>query len=203
MPHTFVTGANSFVAAHVLQELIANGHTVTGAVRRASAGEAVLKEHPEWQDKLDFVVVEDYATPGAFDAIFQSHHFDHIIHTAAPLFDNPAVTDYDRDFLRLSVEGNTELLKSAKAYASKLQSIAVTGSINAITTGSPDDNKAREYTNESWNFITRNEARASDGYIRYCSSKKEAELAIWDFVKTEKPEFTVSWSPYLGHTLCL
>jgi hypothetical protein len=73
-----------------------------------------------------------------------------------------------------------------------LKSIAITGSINAITTGAPDDNAAREYTNDSWNNITQEYARESkSGFIMYCSSKKEAELAIWDFVKVEKPHFSV------------
>jgi nucleoside-diphosphate-sugar epimerase len=29
-------------------------------------------------------------------------------------------------------------------------------------------------------------------FISYCSSKKEAELAVWEFVKTEKPSFAVT-----------
>jgi nucleoside-diphosphate-sugar epimerase len=67
----------------------------------------------------------------------------------------------------------------------------MTGSINSITTG--DDLPARSLTNESWNTITKDYAReASNPYISYCSSKKEAELAVWSFVKTEKPDFTVT-----------
>ena|ERR1700761_9764317 len=105
MPHTLVTGANSFVAAHVIKTLVDAGHTVTGSVRRASAGEAVLEEHPEWAGKLDFVEIQDYAETGIWDAVFQSKDFDYIVHVAAPLLDNPANTDYDRDYLRPSVEG--------------------------------------------------------------------------------------------------
>ena len=104
MPHTLVTGANSFVAAHVINTLIAEGHTVTGSVRRESAGESVLAEHPEWKGKLDFVKIEDYAADGIWDAVFKSKPIDHIVHVAAPLLDNPANTDYDRDFLKQSVD---------------------------------------------------------------------------------------------------
>jgi nucleoside-diphosphate-sugar epimerase len=67
----------------------------------------------------------------------------------------------------------------------------MTGSINAITTG--DDLPARTLTNESWNTISTDYAReASNAYISYCSSKKEAELAVWSFVKNDKPNFTVT-----------
>jgi nucleoside-diphosphate-sugar epimerase len=192
MPHTLVTGANGFVAAHVIAELISNGHTVTGAVRRASAGEDLLAEFPQWKDNLDFVVIDDYANEAALDKLFQEHKFDYIVHTAAPMPSAEAVTDYDKYFLRPAIDGNTTLLKSAKAYAKDLKSIAITGSVNAITMGNPEDNKARSYTNEMWNDITPEFARESNSaFVMYCSSKKEAELAIWDFVKKEKPDFTV------------
>ena len=193
MPHTLVTGANSFVAAHVINELISEGHTVTGTVRRLSAGEAVLKEHLEWQGKLDFVTVDDYAKDGVFDSIFQNQQFDHIVHVAAPMVGKPELNDYERDFYRPSVEGNLSLLRSAKAHAPTLKSIAVTGSINANTMGSAEENRTKKYTNESWNELTREYAQeAGNGYVSYCASKKAAEEAIWDFVKNEKPDFAVS-----------
>lgn len=191
MPHTLVTGANSFLAAHIIGELISSGHTVTGSVRRVSAGDDLLAEHPEWKGKLDFVVVEDYAKEDAFDAIFQAKEYDHIVHTAAPM-PGSATADFDMDFLRPGVDGNLSLLKGAKAHAPTLKSIAISGSINSITTGAVEDNQAREYTNESWSAITPEFAREDKSpYIMYCSSKKEAELAIWEFVKTEKPDFSV------------
>lgn len=192
MPHTLVTGANGFVAAHVIGELIASGHTVTGAVRRAEAGEALLAEFPQWSDKLDFVVIDDYANEAVLDKVFQEHNFDYIVHTAAPMPSAEAVKDYDKNFLRPAIEGNTALLKSAKAHAKNLKSIAITGSVNAITMGNPEDNRARAYTNEMWNDISPEFARDSNSaFVMYCSSKKEAEQAIWDFVKKEKPDFTV------------
>lgn len=110
-----------------------------------------------------------------------------------PLLDNPANTDYDRDFLKPSVEGNLALLRSAKLHSPTLQSIAVTGSINASTTGSPAELLSGPLTNDSWLPITPAQAReANNPYISYCSGKKEGELAIWDFVKTEDPHFAVT-----------
>jgi UDP-glucose 4-epimerase len=78
MPHTLVTGANSFVAAHVIDTLIAAGHTVTGSVRRSSAGEEVLAWHPEWKGKFNYVLVYDYAKPNTWDEIFKSQAFDYV-----------------------------------------------------------------------------------------------------------------------------
>jgi nucleoside-diphosphate-sugar epimerase len=69
----------------------------------------------------------------------------------------------------------------------------VTGSINACTTGSPEELSQGPLTSSTWLPITPDEARAKQNpYISYCSGKKEAELAIWDFVKTQSPKFTVT-----------
>ena len=69
----------------------------------------------------------------------------------------------------------------------------MTGSINASTTGSKEELLAGPLTNETWLPISREEARAANNnYISYCSAKKEGELAIWDFVKTASPKFTVT-----------
>jgi len=61
-----------------------------------------------------------------------------------------------------------------------------------------------------WNEITPEFARTyttyRPGYVRYCSSKKETELAIWEFVRSEKPGFSVSFTRSVhvnGHILSL
>jgi nucleoside-diphosphate-sugar epimerase len=104
MVHTLVTGANSFVGAHVVKTLLNAGHRVTGTVRRQAAGDTIMAAHPEWAG-LTLIVIEDYTVQASWDNLFASLKFDHIIHVAAPLLDNAANTDYDRDFLRPSVEG--------------------------------------------------------------------------------------------------
>jgi nucleoside-diphosphate-sugar epimerase len=93
---------------------------------------------------------------------------------------------------KLTSNSNLALLRSAHRNAPTLKSVAVTGSVNALTTGMPDELK-EPLTNESWLAITQEQARAANNaYISYCSAKKEGELAIWDFVKTEKPVFTIT-----------
>ena len=105
MPTTLLTGANGFVAAHLLDRLIAAGHTVVGSVRSPSKGEQILATHPEYADKLSFVVVTDYAAEGTWDEAFQKHDFDYVVHSAAPLLDDPQNTDFDEHYLRPSVSG--------------------------------------------------------------------------------------------------
>jgi nucleoside-diphosphate-sugar epimerase len=112
---------------------------------------------------------------------------------AAPLLDDPNLSDFDRDFLIPSVQANRSILQAAVKDLPSLKSIAITGSVNSMTTGSPDELKATAFTDATWSDITPDMARkAQNPYISYCSSKKEAELAAWEFVKTEKPNFGVT-----------
>jgi nucleoside-diphosphate-sugar epimerase len=62
-----------------------------------------------------------------------------------------------------------------------------------MTTGSPEELLAGPITNDTWLPISQEQARAmNNAYISYCSGKKEGELAIWDFIKTNNPSFTVT-----------
>lgn len=105
MSHTLVTGANSFVAAHIIQALIAENHLVTGAVRRAAAGNALLKEHPEWKGELDIVEIEDYGSQGSWDSLFKRKEFDYIVHVASPMVGGSATGLSYEDWLKPSVDG--------------------------------------------------------------------------------------------------
>lgn len=80
MPSTLVTGANSFVAAHVIRVLINDGHKVTGTVRRAAIGDEIFAAHSEWKERLDIVVVEDLANEKSWDDVFSGKDFDHVSH---------------------------------------------------------------------------------------------------------------------------
>ena len=105
MPHTLVTGANSFVAAFIIQSLISEGHQVIGTVRRLKSGDEILKEHPEWSGSIDFVEINDYTNQDNWDALFKSRDIDYIVHVASPIFSNPETIDYDRDYLKPGVDG--------------------------------------------------------------------------------------------------
>ncbi|KAK0123936.1 hypothetical protein ONS95_008926 [Cadophora gregata] len=191
MPNTLVTGANGFVAAHVIDQLIAAGHQVTGSVRSVAKGEQILATHPEYAVKLTFTVVSDYAKAGVWDEAIKGGNFDYVVHTAAPLLDDPGNTDFKRDFLVPSVNGAVELLKSASKYGKDIKAIAVTGSVNAMTTGM--DIAARSFNSSEWLPVSIDDAIAANHpYISYCVAKAESEKAIWKYVEENNPFYTVS-----------
>jgi hypothetical protein len=88
------------VASHIIDQLIAQGHAVTGSIRSASKGEQILATHPEWAPHLNFVILSDYTVAGTWDAAFRDNDFDYVAHTAPPLLDNPKNTDSESDFLK-------------------------------------------------------------------------------------------------------
>jgi len=85
---------------------------------------------------------------------------------------------------------NVQLLKSVQKYGKTVKSIAVTGSINALTDGS--DIATRTMDSSQWLPLSIADAiKAQHPYYSYCVGKAEGEKAIWKFVKEEKPTFTV------------
>jgi len=82
-------------------------------------------------------------------------------------------------------------LKSASKYGKNVKAIAVTGSINAITTGA--DVGTRDYNSSEWLPLSIDDAiKAQNAYYSYCVGKAEAEKAIWKYVQEEKPHYSVS-----------
>lgn len=64
-----VTGANGYIASHIVDQLLQLGYKVRGTVRTEAKGKW-LKEYADLkygQDKLELVIVPDMGTKGAFD----------------------------------------------------------------------------------------------------------------------------------------
>jgi hypothetical protein len=57
---------------------------------------------------------------------------------------------------------NTEILKSAQKYGKNVKAIAITGSINAMTTG--EDVKTRVFTSDSWLPVRPNNSPTENLY---------------------------------------
>jgi nucleoside-diphosphate-sugar epimerase len=135
----FLTGANGFVASHILADLIevrnplklANimihcltisvqlRYQITASVRSESKAQEILHLHPQWKGKVTFVFVKDIASPSAFRNVFMQEKigFDYIIHTASPV--NFSATDLQKDLIDPAIQG----------YVSKLQFSAHAGDL--------------------------------------------------------------------------
>jgi nucleoside-diphosphate-sugar epimerase len=70
MTRVLLTGGSGFIAAHVLEVLLARGHSVVTTVRSQTKADAIRRAHPEIaNDRLSFAIVEDIAQPNGMTVL--------------------------------------------------------------------------------------------------------------------------------------
>ncbi|KAG7700948.1 hypothetical protein KL912_004572 [Ogataea haglerorum] len=184
-----VSGANGFIATHIVDNLLEAGYPVIGTVRSATKAEPLvrdfLKKYPA--AKLSIEVVEDITAEGAFDGVLQNHHdVKYVLHTASPAtlgLDKPLKEAY----LDPALAGTLSILKSIKTHAPQVTNVVITSSFAAIYGFNKD---YVTYTNEHWSPLEWEQV--NNEVLAYCASKKYAEKAAWEFVEQEKPNFKLS-----------
>lgn len=102
------------------------------------------------------------------------------------------VEDNERDLLLPAIRGTTGILEATAKYNQNVKRIVITSSFAAIVDLSQGLRPGYTYTEKDWNPVTYEEAKVADGSAAYCASKTFAERAAFDFVKENKPLFTVS-----------
>jgi len=185
-----LTGCNGFVGSHILDQLLAKGISVRGVVRSQAKAQQVLSDFPTHGKQLDFGIVPDISAPGAFEEVVKSEPpFDTVIHTASP-FLYRAIKD-NTEFFNPAIKGTTEIMKSIKAHAPSVKRVVLTSSCAAVVDffADPYASPKKIYTEEDWNPTTMEKALGGTANNAYQGSKKFAEMAGWDFIKNEKPDF--------------
>lgn len=142
----FLTGASGFVGSAVVRALVANGHTVTGLVRRA--------------DSVPFVeglgataALGNLDTPSALADLANAH--DAVVHTA-----------FTHDFTRFGescAADHRVILAMGEALAHSNRPLIVTsgmGILGAATDGSPRDERARPHATGSLHARSATEVAA-------------------------------------------
>ncbi|RDW61966.1 hypothetical protein BP6252_11399 [Coleophoma cylindrospora] len=191
MTRILLTGGSGFLAAHILELLLKEGHSVVTTVRSQSKADKIKETFPSYtKEHLDFAIVEDVAKPDAFDSVVVSNPpFEAVIHTASPF--HFAATNIQKELLDPAVVGTTSILKAVKASAPAVKRVVITSSFAALANVAKGDWPEHTYTEEDWNPMTVEEALANV-YMGYAGSKAFAEKAAWDFIKTESPSFSLA-----------
>jgi nucleoside-diphosphate-sugar epimerase len=168
-----LTGANGFIGAHILEQLLAKGISVRAAVRSQEKANAVAEDHSSAGSLLDFAIVPDITTSGAFDNAFTSEQeFDTVIHTASPFLYR--VIKDNSEFINPAVKGTTELLKAVKRFAPSVKRVVITSSFAAV---SDFTTSGKIWTGDDWSPITLEKALTGESSDGYRGSKKFAEKA--------------------------
>ncbi|EFQ34801.1 NAD dependent epimerase/dehydratase [Colletotrichum graminicola] len=188
-----VTGANGFIAQHILGQFLAAGHSVRAVVRSESSASKVRKTFSSYlaSSQLDIALVPDITAPGAFDAALASDPpFETVLHTASP-FDFRKGNS-SADFLGPAIRGTTEILHGVRRAAPAVKRVVVTSSMAAMIDISrpPVSDPPKIYGDRDWFEVSERDAETSENpHLPYVASKALAEKAAWAFVEEEKPAF--------------
>lgn len=186
-----VTGANGYIASHVIKEFLARGFRVRGTVRDLYKTGWVIEDLFSEEASLGnfaLVQVPDLGTEGAFDDAIKG--VSAIIHVAtiSTLDPNP------HNVIPKDTIGMKTLLQAASLEAS-VRRFVFTSSF--VTAAMPIPGVEVRVGPETWNDAAVDLAWAPPPYeevrgmIVYFASKMEAEKTMWDFV-SKKPRALTS-----------
>ncbi|EDQ85938.1 uncharacterized protein MONBRDRAFT_28677 [Monosiga brevicollis MX1] len=179
-----VTGASGYIAGHLVQQLLAKGHTVRGTVRSLAKTDAVgyLQQLPGATERLELIEA-DLLQPGSFDAAAQDCEI--VYHTASPFFRQ---VDKPDDLIVPAVQGTRNVL-SACAKAPSVKRVVVTSSFAAVLFGHDMEKDPSPFTEADWNQVST--AEHPEPMHWYRASKIQAERAAWAFVENPDVQFDV------------
>ena len=178
-----VTGASGFIAAHIVRELLLEGYSVRGTVRKSPKNYPFLLSLPGAAERLELVEA-DLLGEGAYDKAVAGCEV--VMHTASPYVIN--VKNPQTDLVDPAVNGTETVLDSCVKSGS-VKRVIFTSSIAAIT-DEPDSRKV--FTEKDWNTMSSLDRNP------YHYSKTLAERAAWDFIMRKRPNFDlVAINPFM------
>lgn len=102
-----VTGASGFIAAHIVQQLLAKGYSVRGTVRKSPKNYPFLTGLPGAAERLELFEA-DLLSEGSYDLAVAGCNY--VMHTASPYVIN--VKNPQRDLVDPAVDGTESVLES-------------------------------------------------------------------------------------------
>lgn len=186
-PIVLVTGATGFLAAHVIDALLASSQNfrIRGTIRNMGKKELLLARFGSNASRIEVVQVNATEKDDLSEAV---KGVTYIAHVASPY--QLSVEDVERDLLQPAVEGTLNILRYAKKEPT-VKKVAITSSFASVVdfpNGGPN-RPGFVYTKNDWNPLNREDAK---GAVAYAVSKKLADKAAWNFLKEEKPSFKIS-----------
>ncbi|TRX92654.1 hypothetical protein FHL15_006328 [Xylaria flabelliformis] len=188
MPKVLLTGGSGFIATHILELLLKNGHEVVTTVRTEEKAKIIRDAHPG--AKLSVVIVPDIAQPNAFDEVVQTPGLEYVQHTASPF--HFKFKDPKTEILDPAIKGTTSILEAIKKYAPGVKRVVITSSFAAILSADKLGDASKTWSEADWNPNTYEDGITGPPGTTYRVSKTLAEKAAWDFKEKEKPNFDIA-----------
>ncbi|TFY78626.1 hypothetical protein EWM64_g5382 [Hericium alpestre] len=199
-----VTGANGFLASHIVDQLLDAGHRVRGSVRSGKE-DGLRSAYASYGEKFEVVVIDDIATSDlepAFQgvravihsatAIPQSTNAEHTLEVGAYYYIlMKAFHSLKRQLNQTAIDGTRHILRAARA--ANVRNVVVTSSLAALFVNNmKDDQKDATVDENSWNPLTMEDALQPgvDPVVAYGVSKKLSEQVVWQFAN-DNPDIDV------------
>ncbi|KFH46759.1 putative NADPH-dependent methylglyoxal reductase-like protein [Hapsidospora chrysogenum ATCC 11550] len=186
MTKVLLTGGSGFIAAHCLEQLLAQGHNVVTTVRSEDKAQKIRDTYKDQASRLEVVIVPDIAKEDAFDEVVKTPGLEVVLHTASPFHFN--WTDPEKELINPAVVGTTGILRAIQHSAPSVRRVVVTSSFASILDESKLTDPNHTFTEASWNPSTRADIHRSKP-TAYRVSKTLAEQSAWAFVRDQKPGF--------------
>ncbi|EXJ79557.1 hypothetical protein A1O3_07836 [Capronia epimyces CBS 606.96] len=185
-----VTGANGYIASHVVDVLLDQGYKVRGTVR---APKPWLNRHFDAKygaGKFETAILSDLEDEAGFDHAVKG--VSGVIHVASDVSFNS-----DPDLVIPKVVAGTVNVLKAAAKEPRVKSVVLTSSSNAVVTQGVSKN-GLVIDQSTWNDTVVQAAYSKDTpaqiqpLVVYAASKTEGERAFWKWVADNKPRFTTN-----------
>jgi dihydroflavonol-4-reductase len=167
-----VSGASGFVAIHTIIQLLEQGYNVRGTIRslaKESEVRETIAKYVQANDRLEIVPADLEQDAGWEEAM---KGVDYVLHVASPF---PLYEPTHEDELIIpAVKGTLRVLRAA--HKAKVKRVVQVSSNAAISSGHNGEN--RTFTEDDWTML--------DKVGAYPKSKTLAELAAWDFIRSEE-----------------
>ncbi|KAI1448582.1 NAD(P)-binding protein [Annulohypoxylon stygium] len=184
-----VTGANGFIAGHIVDQILQHGYRVRGTVRDVSRDQWLTGHFEEkyGPGKFELVEVSDMLADGVFDKVLKG--VSGLVHVATPVLKSP-----DPNAIIPSVVAIMTRLLEAAAKGPGIKRVVLTSSSAACA--SLDGTQVFAINSEMWNEASVEAAYAPPPYegpqrigAVYAASKTRQEQAAWNWVREHKPSF--------------
>ena len=179
MEKVLVTGATGFIGLHCIKQLLDRGYSVNGTLRSQDRQAEVLdslERNNTPTRHLSLFEVDLNRDSGWNSAIRDCNY---VLHVASPF----VLTDEDEDFfVKPAVEGVQRALKFSKKH--NVKKVILTSSFAAIHETLND--RQESFDEEDWSNPNK------PGISFYAKSKTMAELAAWEFMEMENPDFSLT-----------
>ena len=179
MEKVLVTGATGFIGLHCIKQLLDRGYSVNGTLRsqdrQAEVVDSLERNNTPTRHLSLFEV--DLNRDSGWDSAIRDCNY--VLHVASPF----VLTDEDEDFfVKPAVEGVQRALKFSKKH--NVKKVILTSSFAAIHETLND--RQESFDEEDWSNPNK------PGISFYAKSKTMAELAAWEFMEMENPDFSLT-----------